>query len=121
MEQRAGDVQVSEDDNVLVTGVSGSEGGLGYFGFTYAEENADKLKIMKVNGVEATKENILNGTYPLARPIYLYVNQKAVAQKPEVKAFLDFYLDNAITLAEEIMMVPATDAIIEASKGALAK
>lgn len=120
-EQRAADVQVSEDDNVLVTGVSGSAGGLGYFGFTYAEENADKLKIMKLNGVEATQENIINGTYPLARPIYLYVNKKAVAEKPEVKAFLTFYLDNAIKLAEEILMVPATQTIIDASKAALAK
>ncbi len=121
MEQRAADVQVSEDDNVLVTGVEGSAGGLGYFGFTYAEENADKLKIMKLNGVDATQENILNGTYPLSRPIFLYVNKKAVADKPEVKAFLEFYLDHAISLAKDIMMVPATDAIIAASKAALTK
>lgn len=120
-EQRASDVQVSEDDNVLVTGVSGSEGGLGYFGYTYAEENADKLKIMKVNGIEATQATILDGTYPLARPIFLYVNKKAVSEKPEVKAFLNFYLDNAITLATEIMMVPASPAAIDASKAALTK
>lgn len=120
-EQRAADVQVSEDDNVLVTGVSGSEGGLGYFGFTYAEENADKLKVLNLNGVEPTQENILNGSYPLARPIFLYVAKKAIVEKPEVKAFLEFYLDNAIILAKDIQMVPATDAIIEASKVALSK
>lgn len=120
-EQRASDVQVSEDDNVLVTGVAGSEGGLGYFGFTYAEENADKLKIMKLNGIEANQENILNGTYPLARPLFLYVNKKAATEKPEVKAFLDFYLDNAITLAKDINMVPAAATSIEASKAALNK
>lgn len=120
-EQRASDVQVSEDDNVLVTGVAGSEGGLGYFGFTYYEENMDKLKAMKINGVEATKETILDGTYPLARPIFLYVSKKAVAEKPEVKDFLTFYLDNAIQLAEEVQMVPATQATIDASKAALTK
>ncbi len=118
-EQRAADVQVSEDDNVLVTGVSGSEGGLGYFGYTYYEENMDKLKAMKINGVEATQATILDGTYPLARPIFLYVSKKAVAEKPEVADFLNFYLDNAIEQAKEIKMVPATQEAIDASKAAL--
>lgn len=118
-EQRAADVQVSEDDNVLVTGVSGSEGGLGYFGYTYYEENMDKLKAMKINGVEASQATILDGTYPLARPIFLYVNKKAVAEKPEVADFLNFYLDNAIEQAKEIKMVPATQEAIDASKAAL--
>ncbi|MPN45411.1 Phosphate-binding protein PstS [bioreactor metagenome] len=81
----------------------------------------DKLKAMKINGVEATKETILDGTYPLARPIFLYVSKKAVAEKPEVKDFLTFYLDNAIQLAEEVQMVPATQATIDASKAALTK
>lgn len=120
-EQRAADVQVSEDDNVLVTGVSGSAGGLGYFGFTYYEENMDKLKALKVNGIEASQATILDGTYPLARPIFLYVNKKAVAEKPEVADFLTFYLDNAIELAKEIQMVPATQAAIDASKAAIGK
>ena len=79
------------------------------------------MKILKLNGIEATQENILKGTYPLARPIFLYVAKKAIAEKPEVKAFLNFYLDNAITLAKDIKMVPATEAIIEASKAALSK
>lgn len=118
-EQRAADVQVSEDDNVLVTGVSGSKGGLGYFGFTYYEENMDNLKAMKLNGIEPTQKNILNGTYPLSRPIYLYVSRKAVQDKPQVKDFLMFYLDNAIELAKDVKMVPATKENIDMSKAAL--
>ena len=120
-EQRAADVQVSEDDNVLVTGVAGSAGGLGYFGYTYYEENMDKLKALKVNGIEASQATILDGTYPLARPIFLYVNKAAVAEKPEVADFLNFYLDNAIELASEIKMVPATQTAIDAAKAAISK
>lgn len=115
-EQRSADVQTSEDDNVLVTGVTGNEGGLGYFGFTYFEENMDKLNALSIDGVEATKENIISFKYPLSRPLFLYVNKDAVAKKPEVKAFLNYYLDNAIKMANEIMMVPATDEIIKTSK-----
>ena len=115
-EQRSNDVQTSEDDNVLVTGVTGNTGAIGYFGFTYYEENMDKLNAMTIDGVEATTENIISNKYPLARPLYLYANKAAIADKPEVKAYLTFYLDNAIVMAEEIQMVPATDAIIQASK-----
>lgn len=118
-EARANDVQVSEDDNTLVTGVANSKGGLGYFGFTYYEENMDKLKALKINGIEASQETIADSTYPLARPIFLYVNKKAVAEKPEVKAFLEFYLNNAIELAKEIKMVPALEENIQKSLDAL--
>lgn len=111
-EQRANDVQTSEDDNVLVKGVEGEKGGLGYFGFTYYEENMDKIKALKVNGKEATKETIIDGSYPLSRPIFLYVNAESVKSKPEVKEFLKFYLSNAISQAEEIKMVPATQETI---------
>lgn len=111
-EGRSEDVQTSEDDNVLVTGVAGDKGAMGYFGFTYYEENMDKVKALKIDGVEATKENIIEGKYPLSRPLFLYVNKAALKDKEEVNNFIKFYLVNAIESAEEIKMVPATAEMI---------
>ncbi len=86
------DYQASEDDNTLVTGVSGDKGGLGYFGFAYYEQNKDKLKVLKVGGVAPSPETIGNGTYtPLSRPLFWYVNTKSL-DRPEVQAFLKFAL-----------------------------
>jgi phosphate transport system substrate-binding protein len=104
------DYQPSEDDNVLVQGVSGETGGLGYFGHSYYEQNADKLNLVKVDAgdgcVEPTAETIADGTYkPLARPLFMYPSQKAL-QKPEVKAFLDYVLANYDSIAEASAIVP---------------
>lgn len=106
-----GDYTASEDDNVLVQGVSSDKGALGYFGLGYYEENKDKLKLVPVddendaNGkgaVAPTAETVTNGTYqPLARPEFIYINAKA-ADRPEVKAFVEFYLSNAAKLATEV-------------------
>lgn len=90
------DFQASEDDNVLVTGVAGDRGALGYFGYAYFVENADKLKVLGVdagNGpIKPSNETIENGTYiPLNRPEFIYVNAEA-AKRPEVIAFVHFYL-----------------------------
>lgn len=111
-EGRSEDVQTSEDDNVLVTGIAGDKGAMGYFGFTYFEENMDKIAALKVDGVEATKENIMNGKYPMARPLFIYVNKAALEEKPEVKEFVKFYIANSIKAAEEIKMVPASAEMI---------
>jgi len=86
----------SENDNDLVTGVKGEKGGLGYFGYAYYLENKNDLKIVKVDGgnggVEPNETTINDGTYsPLSRPLFIYV-KKASLQKPEVKAFIDYYL-----------------------------
>lgn len=86
----------SEDDNVLVTGVAGDEGGLGYFGHAYYEANKDKLKIVKIDAgqgpIEPTMETIGNGTYtPLSRPLFIYVTKKML-ETPAGKAFVEFYL-----------------------------
>ena len=98
-----GDYQASEDDNVLVTGVSGDEGALGYFGLAYYEENADKLKLVGIDAkgdgkvVQPTIETVKNGTYqPLSRPLFIYV-RKDVAARPEVQAFVNFYLSQSFT------------------------
>lgn len=94
-----GDYTASEDDNVLVTGVEGDKNAMGYFGYAYYVENEGRLKAVEVdsgNGcVAPNQEDVLNGTYtPLSRPLFIYVS-KAAAEKPEVKAFIDFYLDPA--------------------------
>ena len=115
--------QPSEDDNILVQGVSGSEGGLGYFGFSYYEQNADKLNLVGVGEsagscVKPTKESIQDGSYtPLSRPLFMYPSQKAL-QRPEVKAFMDYVVANYQTIAEAAQIVPMTE---EQAAGYIAK
>jgi phosphate transport system substrate-binding protein len=101
-----GDYTGSEDDDVLVQGVSRTKGGLGYFGLAYYENNQDKLKLVAIdNGsgpVKPSRETVLNGTYqPLARPLFIYVSVKAL-ERPEVAEFVRFYIQNAGKLAEEV-------------------
>lgn len=111
-----GDFTASEDDNVLVQGVSRDAGALGYFGFAYYVENKDKLKAVPVvnpktgKAVEPSLEAVISGDYqPLSRPIFIYVNAASV-NKPEVKEFIEFYLKNAAELTKEVKYVPLTDA-----------
>lgn len=104
-----GDYTASEDDNVLVQGVSSDKNALGYFGMAYYQENTKKLKAVGIDtgkgGVLPSEKTILDGSYqPLARPLFIYVNAKSLA-KPEVKAFVDFYLKNAAALAKEVKFV----------------
>jgi len=108
-----GDYTASEDDNVLVQGVSGDVGTIGYFGYAYFEENQDKLKAVPIvekagkPAVAPSPETVMNGTYqPLSRPLFIYVNATAAAFKPEVKEFINFYLQNAPTLVKEVKYVP---------------
>jgi phosphate transport system substrate-binding protein len=105
------DYQPSEDDNVLVQGVEGSDGGLGYFGFSYYEQNQDNLNLISVNDgsgcVAPSKESISSGEYkPLSRPLFMYPSQKALNQKPEVKAFMDYVVENYQSIAEASQIVP---------------
>lgn len=107
------DYTPSEDDNVLVQGVTGDEGGMAYFGLAYYEENKDKLNAVAVatkagaQGVLPSAKTVEDGSYqPLARPIFIYVNATAAAFKPEVKAFVNFYLDQAPALVKEVKYVP---------------
>ena len=104
------DYTASADDNVLVVGVEGDAGSLGYFGFAYYEESSDRLGVVAVdngNGcVAPSRETIENGTYaPLSRPIFIYVKPDALA-RPEVRAFVEFYLNNATVLVPEVGYVP---------------
>jgi len=108
------DYEASEDDNQLVTGVTGSEGGLGYFGFSYYEPNADDLNLVGVGEsadscVKPSLEAIQDGSYvPLSRPIFMYPSAEALG-RPEVKAFMDFTLQNEQAIAEAANIVPLTD------------
>jgi phosphate transport system substrate-binding protein len=109
-----GDFTASEDDNVLVQGVSRDVNGLGYFGYAYYLENKDKLKAVPIvnekgQAVEPSMEAVLKGTYsPLARPIFIYVNAKSVG-KPEVKEFVEYYMKHGAKLAREVKYVPLPD------------
>lgn len=105
-----GDFTASEDDNVLVQGVSGDRFALGYFGLAYYEENKDKLKIVPIDGgrgpVTPTERTVMDGSYsPLSRPLFLYISKKSLA-KPEVKEFAEFYLKNAPKLIKQVKYVP---------------
>ena len=100
------DFTMSEDDNVLVIGVNGDRGALGYFGYAYYLENKDMINTVAIDGgegcVEPTSETIEGGTYmPLARPLLIYVN-KASLKRPEVTAFVEYYMVNAGQLVEEV-------------------
>jgi phosphate transport system substrate-binding protein len=107
------DYEASEDDNQLVTGVAGTEGGLGYFGLSYYEQNTDKLNEVQVDGgggcVAPTSETVQDGSYtPLSRPLFMYPSKDAIA-KPEVKAFMDFVIANQQAIAEAAQIVPLTE------------
>jgi phosphate transport system substrate-binding protein len=109
------DYTPSEDDNVLVQGVSGNVGGMAYFGLAYYEENKDKLRAVPVAakaggpGVLPSVATVMDGTYqPLSRPIFIYVNATSAAFKPEVKAFVNYYLEHAPALVNEVKYVPLT-------------
>jgi phosphate transport system substrate-binding protein len=117
------DYQPSEDDNVLVQGVAGEAGGLGYFGHSYYEQNQDKLNLVKVDGgggcVEPTTETIQTGEYkPLSRPLFMYPSTKAL-KRPEVKAFLDYIEENYEAIAEAAQIVPMSSEQADKAKAAL--
>ena len=104
------DYSASEDDNTLVQGVEGDAGAIGYFGFAYYEQNQQRLKAVAVdNGkgcVAPTVETIRNGSYaPLSRPIFIYVAKSAL-QRPEINAFVKFYMEHATELVPQVGYVP---------------
>jgi phosphate transport system substrate-binding protein len=106
------DYQPSEDDNVIVQGVAGDENGLGYFGFSYFEQNQDKLNLVGVDDgsgcVKPSTEAIQTGKYkPLSRPLFMYPNEKAIG-RPEVKAFMEYVNENHDAISEAAQIVPLT-------------
>ena len=100
----------------MVTGVSGSKYALGFFGYAYYAENKDKLKVVSIDGgkgpVSPTEKSINDGSYsPLSRPIFIYVNPES-AKRPEVDAFVNFYLKNSSSLAGEVGYVALPDELL---------
>ena len=117
------DYQASEDDNVTVQAVEGDKGGLGYFGFTYYEENQDKLKALAVDSgsgcVEPSAETAQDGTYtPLSRPLFVYVKNTSL-QKPEMQTFLRFYLDNLDQIVEQARFISMPEDQVQAQQAKL--
>ena len=117
------DYQPSEDDNVLVQGVAGESGGLGYFGHSYYEQNKDKLNLVKVDGgdgcIEPTTQTIQSGEYkPLSRPLFMYPSTKAL-KRPEVKAFLQYVNDNYQAIADASQIVAMSSDQASKAKAAL--
>ena len=121
------DYNASEDDNVIVQGVSGSPNALGYFGFSYFEENAEALKAVEIDSgkgcVAPSVEAAQDGSYsPLARPLFIYVSNKAYAEKPQVAEFVDFYVREVNTIAEVAQFIPLNEeqvAKLEQTAGAI--
>jgi phosphate transport system substrate-binding protein len=119
------DYNATEDDNVTVQGVSGTKGGLGYFGLSYYEQNKDKLKVLKVDGgdgcVAPSRDTVQSADYkPLSRPLFIYPSAKALA-RAEVEAFVEFYIENSTDIAEQALFVPLTTAQQDQLKDQLAK
>lgn len=111
------DYTASEDDNVLVTGVQSDRYSLGYFGYAYYAENKNKLKLVGVDGgngcARPSLETVRDNSYaPLSRPLMVYVRMSSLA-RPEVAALVDFYLDNAATLAKDVGYVPVSDEVMK--------
>ncbi|AYB42744.1 PstS family phosphate ABC transporter substrate-binding protein [Paenibacillus lautus] len=118
-------ITFSADTNAVVQGVAGDKNSIGYFGFSFYEENQDKLKLVPIDNGTATvapsMETIKDNSYaPLSRPLLLYVNDKEL-ERPEVSAFMTFYLDNAASLAGEVGFVPLQDEQYQEEKDKLAK
>jgi phosphate transport system substrate-binding protein len=116
---------VGENDNATVTGVQGAPGGMGYFGFSFYQENQDTLKALEVDEgsgcVAPTVETAQNDEYvPLSRPLFIYPSDKAL-QKPEVEAFVQYYLDNVNSVAETLGFIPLTDQQLSESQSAFEK
>ena len=121
------DMSVSEDDNVLVTGVFGDKYAIGYFGASYYFENKDKLRAAPIvnpqtgKAVMPTPENVVSGAYaPLSRPLFIYANVKSL-RRPAMRKFMEFYLENAGKFAKQVQYVPTSDKIAAQAKAILKK
>jgi phosphate transport system substrate-binding protein len=123
--QRTDYNNVGEDDNQTVTGVAGSPGGMGYFGFSFYQENTDQLKALEVDGgkgcVAPSEESVQDGSYtPLGRPLFIYPSDEAL-QDDAVKAFVEYYVDNVNTVAPEVGFITMTDEQTTESQDEVAK
>ena len=110
--------QLSEDDNVLVQGITGSPYAIGFFGYAYYVENQDALNILSIEGIEANAQTTDDGSYPLARPLYIYSDAGIMAEKPQVAAFISFYLTRVNDEVVDVGYFPASASALNAAKNA---
>ena len=108
--------QLSEDDNVLVQGVTGDEGAIGYFGYAYFVANANKLRAVKVNDVEPNQANVDANKYSVARPLFVYSSAKIMKDKPQVAAFINFYIVNVDRALKKVSYFPAPSTEVNIAK-----
>jgi phosphate transport system substrate-binding protein len=106
-------IQLSEDDNVLVQGVEGSPYAIGYFGYAYFQENQGNLKALSIDGVEPSAESAESGEYALARPLFLYSDASIMQEKPQVAAFIWFFLNNVNNEISDVGYFPVSDAKLQ--------
>jgi phosphate transport system substrate-binding protein len=112
----ADNLQLSEDDNVLVQGVEGSPYAIGYFGYAYYQENRDKLRAVAIEGIEPSLESVNEGTYPLARPLFIYSDPSIIRSKPQVAAYINFFLTYVNEEIIDVGYFPASDEALRQSK-----
>ncbi len=121
----ASNTQLSEDDNILVQGVQGNAFAVGFFGFAFFNENQDNLKAVAIQGpdndapVEPNEETAESGEYPLARPLFIYSDANIIAEKPQVGAFINFYLTHVNDEIIDVGYFPASDEALNAARAAL--
>ena len=114
----AGNTQLSEDDNVLVQGVLGSPYAVGFFGYAYYAENTDVLKILDIEGVTPTEASVDDGSYPLARPLFLYSDAAILQSKPQVAAYINFFLTYVNEEIVDVGYFPSSTDALDQSKQA---
>lgn len=112
------DLQMSEDDNILVQGISESPYGVGFFGYAYYVENKEILSVLNIDGVEPNRENVDAAAYPLARPLFIYSDAEIMRKKPQVAAFIAYYLTYVNDEVLRVGYFPANDSVINAGKQA---
>ncbi len=114
----ASNLQLSEDDNVLVQGIAGSKGGIGFFGYAYYAENEGVINILPINGITATPETVDDNSYPLARPLFIYSDAGIMKDKPQVADFINFYLTYVDEEIQRVGYFPASDDALNQARGA---
>ncbi|HID35620.1 MAG TPA: PstS family phosphate ABC transporter substrate-binding protein [Anaerolineae bacterium] len=112
----ASHLQMSEDDNVLVQGVEGEKYAIGFFGYAFYSENQDRLRVISINGVAPNREHVDDGSYPLARPLFMYSAPSIMQAKSQVAAFLDFILTYVNDEIVDVGYFPASDQALAQSR-----
>ena len=112
----ASNTQLSEDDNVLVQGVVGSPYAVAFYGYAYYVENADVTNVLSIDGIEATLETVDSFEYPLARPLFIYSDAAIMMEKPQVAAYINYFLTHVNEVIDEVGYFPANEEVLNIAK-----